>query len=168
MQHATRVRAGSENLGSRRTGVSARTYAAEERRDYDETNAQHDPEVVSFLHRDERHQRRCRRGHLIGERRDIKLHALPRIGRVLSAVSAGTYCNEEPLDPVRLTYLQIRTSLRAKNASAYRSGAQHSIPLSRANPKNVSPSNHCLERWLPKCEISKSILRCSASAETGM
>jgi len=37
--------------------------------------------TVSLLHHDERHQRRCRGGHLIGERRDIKLHALPRMGR---------------------------------------------------------------------------------------
>jgi len=31
------------------------------------------------------------------------------------------------------------------------------MPLRRANPRNVSRSNHCFERWLPKCEISKSI-----------
>ena len=41
--------------------------------------------------------------------------------------------------------------MRAKNASAYRSGARHSMPRSRAKPRNVSSSNHCLDRWLPKC-----------------
>ena len=41
------------------------------------------------------------------------------------------------------------------------------MPRIRANPRKVSSSNHCLERWLPKCDISKSILRLSAAAETG-
>ena len=34
------------------------------------------------------------------------------------------------------------------------------MPLSRASPRNVSASNHCLDRWLPKCAFNNSILRC--------
>ena len=33
------------------------------------------------------------------------------------------------------------------------------MPLSRASPRNVSASNHCLDRWLPKCAFNNSILR---------
>ena len=41
---------------------------------------------------------------------------------------------------------QASETLRAMNASAYRSCARHSIPLSRAKPRKVSASNQCLER----------------------
>src|SRR5271156_1376956 len=62
----------------------------------------------------------------------------------------------------------ISVTLCAKNASAKRSDARHSIPLSRANPRNVSASNHCFERWLPKCEINRSILRWSILNDKGI